>query len=117
MTEQDDEAPVESLVSHLDVQVVNLAQVLSISGHVSHDLIRAARLDLLPSANAATEAQLWFSDLVLARGADGILLQSSHLPELRAGLVQSGRLHAAILLVERLHRSADGVIRLEDALL
>jgi hypothetical protein len=55
-------------------QVLALARLVSPAVHVEPDRLRAVRLAFLPRSAAALEADLWWSPLVQARNADGLVL-------------------------------------------
>src|SRR5215470_7580068 len=73
-----------------------LATVCALAARVEPDLLRRLRL-LLPRANAAAEADLWFSDLLAGRDATAIALDPLVADALRADL-----------------RGADWSVRLEE---
>src|SRR5206468_3709185 len=68
---------------------VELALVVSLAVRVDPDLLRHARL--MVGADAAAEADLWWSDLVAAQNADGFMLVPDVAEELRARLAQPQR--------------------------
>lgn len=65
---------------------LRLAQVVSFAVIVDRALLRTARLELVRGADAGAEADLWFSNLVKSRTADGIVLDSEAAEELRSGM-------------------------------
>jgi phospholipase C len=67
-------------------QAAELAVPLSIAVRIEPELVRAVRLAVLPYLDVAAESDLWFSDLVGSRGADGIILEPEILPGLRGKL-------------------------------
>lgn len=102
-----------------DQALLALARVLSPAVRIDPWLLRAARRRFLPRYGAELEAALWFGPLVASRGADGIVLESALLPELRAGLREQGPavLGAAVALVEAAHAHYPATLRLEEQLL
>lgn len=102
-----------------DQALLALARVLSPAVRIDPWLLRAARRRFLPRYGAELETALWFGPLVASRGADGIVLESALLPELRAGLREQGPavLGAAVALVEAAHVQYPATLRLEEQLL
>lgn len=68
--------------------VLELATLLSVATRIEPELIRAMRLSVRPQLDVGIEADLWFSELVTARGPDAIMLDPDRLPELRARLAE-----------------------------
>ena len=65
---------------------LRLARAVSFAVIVDRALLRAARIELVRGADAGAEADLWFSNLVRSRTADGIVLDSEVAEELRRGM-------------------------------
>jgi kumamolisin len=71
----------------LDDPATRLAIALSIAVRIEPGLIRAIRLEILPSLDVCAETDLWFSDdLVASRGPDTIMLHRTLVPQLREEL-------------------------------
>jgi WD40 repeat protein len=80
---------------------VALATAVSIAVRIEPELLRAMRLTVLPYLDVGAEADLWFSQWVAKRGADGIVL----LPSVRGHLQR----RLAAWLAEQPTRVGDGV--------
>jgi hypothetical protein len=63
--------------------VVKLARAVCLAVLVEPGLLRRARIQLVPGADAGTESDLWFSPLVLTRNTAGIVLEPDVLTVLR----------------------------------
>jgi hypothetical protein len=94
---------------------VRLASLVSFAVLVEPALLRAARLELLPAADAGVEADLWFGPLVQSRGRDGILLFPEVAETLRSKLSES-LAERCWRLTERLHRHLPPAVQLEERL-
>jgi TPR repeat protein len=99
-----------------DEDFVELAEILSLAAYIDPALIRAARLEVLPELRPEAEAELWFSDLVISNGIDGITLDPDNLPGLRMRLLSRAWLHEALETVKLAHANAPYVVRVEEAL-
>jgi hypothetical protein len=84
--------------------VLELATFLSVATRIEPELIRAMRLTLLPQLDVGTEADLWFSELVTARGPDAIMLDPQRLPDLRARLAELANPHLLDQVWDVVHR-------------
>lgn len=92
-----------------------LARYVALAVRVEPELLRAARLSLIPCATAADEADLWFSSLVEAEGAFGITLMAEVRELLRLELAsEQPELDRAWALLEKVHRSPPPTIRIEE---
>src|SRR4051812_11549791 len=67
-------------------KALKLAEVVSLAVMVEPALLRRARLELVPGADAAAEADLWLSGLVLTSSPEGIVLLSDVAEALRKRL-------------------------------
>src|SRR4051812_4009634 len=102
----------------LDEATVRLAEAVSLAVHVDMALLRRARLALVPDATSATEADLWFSDLVDSVTPSGLTLHRDVADQLRNRLAaDSERFTRARTLVEAMHAQAPATIRLEEELI
>jgi hypothetical protein len=89
---------------------VELAMTISLAMRAEPDLLRLAS-----GADAAAEADLWWSDLVATQNADGIMLDPAVAEALRARLAaRPARLEAAWALVSAQHAGAHLAVRLEE---
>ena len=77
-----------ALPTDLTVDSLALAEALSIAIRIEPQLLRKMRLDLFPTADAGSEADLWFSSIVETRSPLGIVFQKQHADELRQRLQQ-----------------------------
>ena len=102
-------------------QAVKLARAVCLAVLVEPGLLRRARIDLVPGADAGTESDLWFSPLVLTRNVTGIVLHPDVLTVLRQQLASEagdrGLAGRARELVERLHAGHPPAMRLEEAVI
>ena len=94
---------------------VGLARFVSIASRIEPELLRQARLQLLPRANAGAEADLWFSPLVQATTPLALTLLPAVADLLRRQLAQSpAALRRSWELLDQVHRDAPAAIRLEE---
>lgn len=96
--------------------MVRLARHLSIAAVVEVELIRAMRLRAMPNVDAGVEADLFFSDLVLARDVTSIVMY----PVVQGALQEDLRLLKEELSTARevirfAHEGMDAAILLEEA--
>jgi beta-lactamase class A len=99
-------------------EVVRLAEEVSLAVMVDPVLLRRARLERVPGATAATEADLWFSPLVRSRGPDGFVFAADAAAALRARLaVEPERLRGARERVAAAHTHLSPALRLEEELI
>lgn len=95
--------------------LVRLAEAVSLAALVDPPLLRRARLNLVPEADAGLEADLWLSPLVQTRGPQGIVFAPEVADELRARLGKdSQRLEKAWEITRDLHRHLSPAVRLEE---
>lgn len=94
---------------------VRLARVVSLASRIEPELLRQARLQLLPSLDAGAEADLWFSPLVQSSTPLALTLRPAIADSLRRDLAKSPEsLQSAWELLEQVHRNAPAAIRLEE---
>lgn len=111
---QDAGALVE-LVRKRSPDAVRLAQVVSLATRVEPELLRQARLKLLPDVDAGAEADLWFSPLVQSSTPLALVLLPDVADLLRRQLAQSREsLQKAWKLLEEAHRNAPAAIKVEE---
>jgi elongation factor Tu len=110
-----------ALLAAMPPDAAELATFAALAVRVEPELLRALRLELLPGAGAAAEADLWFSPAVRARGPDGIALDPRLMQALRMRLSDSlqtaeGRERAerARKIVEELHEHSSPALVLEE---
>lgn len=108
------------LLNHFALQapdVVALAEVVSLTAAVRPELLRAARLQLVPAADGGTEADLWFSPLVQSAGPSGLVLEPWAVGALWERLAgDQERLDRSYRLTRQIHRHAAPTVRLADKL-
>jgi type VI secretion system protein ImpC len=101
----------------MNPNVVSLAAPASLAVRIEPQLLRKLRLDLCPSLDAGTEADLWFSRLVETRTASGIVLGRSWLGALRARLARSpALLESSWAVVSSAHRHISPALFAEEQL-
>src|SRR5260370_37369189 len=98
-----------------DPGAVRLARVVSLAVRVEPELLRHARLVLLPGEDAGAEADLWFSPLVQSDNPLALVL----LPEVKQLLQQDLAKNQELLdrawsVLKEVHRDAPPVIKLEE---
>ena len=95
---------------------VRLARVVSIASRIEPELLRQARLQLLPPAvDAGAEADLWFSPLVQSATPVALTLLPAVADLLRRELAQSPEaLRRSWKLLDQVHSEAPEAIRLEE---
>lgn len=109
--------PLAALEGHAP-EVVQLAEEVSLAVMVDPALLRRARLERVPRATAATEADLWFSPLVRSRSPDGFVFAPEAARALRGRLAaEPGRLQGARDRVAAAHAHLSPALRLEEELL
>lgn len=95
--------------------VQRLAMVLSLAARIEPELLRAARLRLLPDLDVSAEADLWFSELVESRSTKRMVLREDVSAALRTKLANDpALLHAARAVIADTHRNAPPAIQLEE---
>ena len=100
-----------------DPIVVDLARAVSPAVQIEPQLLRMARMELVPAATAATEADLWFSALVTRRSPAGISLDPGVRRELRRDLVREpALLDRACRVIAEVHANEVPVVLAEERL-
>jgi tetratricopeptide (TPR) repeat protein len=98
--------------------VVRLARAICLAVLVEPGLLRRARIQLVPGADAGTESDLWFSPLVLTRNMTGIVLDPDVVTVLRQQLAADADdpefAKRARDLIARLHASHPPAVQLEE---
>jgi len=103
------------IAGELPRPVAQLAKVVSIAARIEPELLRSARLRLLPAVHAAAEADLWFSEIVASRSARRIVLSPDVASALRQSLAEDQTLlKAARDVVAKAHENAPAVVQLEE---
>ena len=107
---------IEKLASK-NPNAVQLAKLVSLAMRIEPELLRKARLELLPDADAGAEADLWFSDLVESRNPTAIVLRRDVCDILRDKLAENRlMLDAAWRLIETVHKNISPALRVEEKL-
>ncbi len=91
-----------------------LARLASLAARVEPELLRALRVEIMEEADAAAEADLWWSHAVDVRSATGIRLSVDALTELRNDLGEDTE--RAYAVIKKLHAGAPRLIQLEEQL-
>lgn len=93
----------------------DLAKVVSLAVLVEPQLLRRARINLLPEVDAGAEADLWLSPLVQTRSPRGITLLPRAAEQLRRTLAEDSILfEKAWKLTAKAHKSSPPTIKLEE---
>lgn len=79
------EAAIRNL-QELNPEAVRLAESVAFAIMIDRAFLRAARIALVPGADAGTEADLWFSPVVQSRTGEGIVLDPEVAEALRRGM-------------------------------
>ena len=95
---------------------VELAETVSFAVLIEPQLLRAARRELVPDADAGAEADVWLSSIVEARSPDGIVLDRNAAQLLRRELreCRPDRFERAWRLLRSQHAHIALAIRLEE---
>jgi hypothetical protein len=105
------------VLDHMNPDVLALAEAVSPAVRIEPQLLRKMRLDILPAANAGTEADLWFSEMVETRTPAGIVLRVPAVQLLRERLRRKPAiLESAWRVIESLHRTIAPPIFTEERL-
>jgi type VI secretion system protein ImpC len=105
---------IEKLAAH-NPNAVQLAKLVSLAIRIEPELLRQARLELLPDTDAGSEADLWFSDLVESHNPAAIVFRRDVTDFLRKKLAENRQmLDAAWRLIETVHQHASPAIRAEE---
>jgi|GEM_PF-3556279 len=94
---------------------LRLARVVSLATRIEPELLRRARLKLLPQVGAGAEADLWFSPIVQSTTPLALTLVPAIADRLRRELAQSREsLRRAWEVVAEVHENAPAAIKLEE---
>jgi hypothetical protein len=108
----------ESLIKDLtatNADAVQLATLVSLASRIEPELLRAARIEMLSSADASAEADLWLSSLMSSRGALFAVMRPTVADTLRAWLgADPKRLGEAWRVLSRIHSTAPAALRAEE---
>jgi hypothetical protein len=106
------------LINALEVNnpgAVKLAVAVSLASRLEPELLRAARLEMLPSLDASAEADLWLSPLMSSRSALFAVLRPGVADALRERLCSDPpRLEMAWRVLSRIHANAPAALRAEE---
>lgn len=116
---EDDRAQEAAALAAVNPNAFELARLLSLANRIELDLLRAARLALLPQADAGAELDLWFSPLAEYQAGSVMGLRPEVAEYLRQSLKASGRLDEAwcFLARYRIRTRAPAAVRLEEQVL
>ncbi len=116
---EDDRAQEAAALAAINPNAFELARLLSLASRIELDLLRAARLALLPQADAGAELDLWFSPLAEYQAGSVMGLRPEIAEYLRQSLKASGRLDEAwcFLARYRIRTRAPAAVRLEEQVL
>lgn len=96
-------------------EAVALAEIVSFAVLVDRPLLRQARMQLVPKADAGTEADVWLSDLVKSRSRDGITFTPEAAAALRTRLAgDARRAEEAWKLTTAMHDHLPPTLKLEE---
>jgi hypothetical protein len=99
----------------INPKAVELAVVVCLASRIEPELLRAARLDVVGSADAAAEADLWLSPLMSSRSVLFAVMRPSVADELRQRLAaDKSKLDAAWRVLSRVHEHAPRALRVEE---
>jgi hypothetical protein len=106
------------LIDQVQVEVpgaVELARVVSLAALVEPELLRKARLTLLPHIDAGAEADLWFSPLVQAQSPLAMVLDTEVARVLRRQLAaDAALLERAWQVIQEVHQGISPAVFLEE---
>jgi hypothetical protein len=98
-----------------DPKVISLAEAVSLAVRVEPELLRRARLELVPDADASLEADLWFSALVTTRSTTAFMFAPDVADALRTLLARDrDRLDHAWDITREVHAEGAPAIALEE---
>lgn len=101
----------------LSPSAIALAETVSLAVRIEPQLLRKARLDLFPAADAGVEADVWFSQIVESHVPSGIVLRPFAAHALRERLSQRpADLESAWRVVEGMHRGISPALLAEERL-
>jgi hypothetical protein len=96
-------------------QARELARLASIAVQIEPELLRRLRLQLLESADASAEADLWFSELVDSKSPNAMVLRSDVRAQLQQELAASAaNRDAAAKIIAEMHTGASEVVRIQE---
>ncbi|HKB65567.1 MAG TPA: toll/interleukin-1 receptor domain-containing protein [Pyrinomonadaceae bacterium] len=114
MNEQDARATVETMAREYPA-AYRLAQAVSLAVRIEPELLRGARLRLLPEIDAGAEADLWFSFLVQSQSPLAMTFLPGITEVLREKLAEDqSLLRSAWKFLEEFHLNAPPALRLEE---
>ncbi|HYI08556.1 MAG TPA: TIR domain-containing protein [Thermoanaerobaculia bacterium] len=94
-------------------QLLRLAEAVSFAVIVDRALLRAARLELVPGADAGTEADLWFSSIIQSRTSDGLVLDRDVAEALRRRM-SPAQVEEAWQVTAREHAGLSPSLKIEE---
>jgi hypothetical protein len=96
------------------VPAAKLARVVSLAAIVEPELLRAARLTFCPDIGVEAEPEIWFSPLVEARGASGVIFRASALERLWANFPERELLPAVYTLTRKYRQGVPPAVEAEE---
>lgn len=105
----------DALLASTPKPALELARVVSLAARIEPQLLRRARLELLPHLPVSAEADLWFSALSEARSTRWLILQSAVADRLRSELARDRKLFdRAWDVLRRVHENIAPAVALEE---
>lgn len=102
-------------VERFNPDIVNLARVVSLAVRIEPELLRKARLELLPQIDAGAEAELWFSPLAQSQTPLSMVLLPEAAKVLRRRLAENQEeLGRAWEILREIHKNASPTLILEE---
>ena len=99
----------------INPDAVQLAVMVSLASRIEPELLRSARLEMLSSADASAEADLWLSSLISSRSTLFAVMRPTVADTLREQLcAEPQRLAAAWRVLTRIHEHAPPALRTEE---
>ncbi len=109
------DAGIAGTLAAMRPEAVALAELVSFAVLVDRPLLRQARVQLVPEADAGAEADVWLSDLVKSRSRDGITFTPEAAAALRARLAgDAKRAEDAWKLTMEMHDHLPPTLKLEE---
>jgi|GEM_PF-1119662 len=103
------------LLSEASEEAVRLARVVSLAARIEPELLRRARLELLPDLDVSAEADFWFGNFHETRSTRWLVLRPELADILRDELtLDRGLLDRAWDVLRRVHVNASPMIILEE---
>jgi hypothetical protein len=105
----------DALLASTPKAALELARVVSLAARIEPQLLRRARLELLPHLSVSAEADLWFSGLSEARSTRWMILQSAVADRLRSELARDrGLFDHSWNVLRKVHENIAPAVALEE---